>query len=156
MKFIVIDFQAFNTPAVTVKELAIFDGETMHEYLFQAPKPLYAIEDQGLLKQIRFLQAYHHCLKYSSGHVPYGALDEILNLHLQGVHRIYVKGAIKEGFLRDKVPHSIEIINVEYLEDCPKFEKQITCMNHIRGIKCICSKNNCKTLYAWIISFLPK
>ena len=156
MKFIVIDFQAFNIPAVTVKELAIFDGETVHEYLFQAPIPLCAIEDPGLLKQIRFLQAYHHCLNFNSGHVPYAKLDEILAHHLQGVRRIYVKGAIKEGFLRDKVPQSIEIVNTEYIEDCPKFEKQDSCINHARGKKCICSISNCKTLYDWIFSFLPK
>src|SRR3978361_2571816 len=118
MKFIVIDFQAFNIPAVTVKELAIFDGETVHEYLFQAPIPLCAIEDPGLLKQIRFLQAYHHCLNFNSGHVPYAKLDEILSHHLQGVRRIYIKGAIKEGFLRDKVQQSIEIINTQNNENC--------------------------------------
>lgn len=159
MKYLVIDFQGINTPAFSVKELAVFDGNQLCHYVFKPPKPLSSIMDSSLLSQIKYLRRNHHCLDYNDGDISYSKLETILDHHIQGVDRVYVKGAVKMQFLKEALDTLPEVINVEYMEECPKLTKEIpACSYHdvnVHNPKCICAINNCKKLYYWITNFLP-
>lgn len=172
MKFVVIEMQAFCTPEFVPKELAIYDGHRAYCFLLKSPKPFSSIDASDIRMQIKFLQSNHHHIYYDSGNVPYEDLQKILRTYIidAGVDRVYCKGVAKQKFLQTFMSDcpfetsELEIINTEWTQGCPKFDKGYPdqCENHkfpfagnVVG-KCSCSVVNCKILYNWLISLLPK
>lgn len=144
-----IDMQCFNIPAFTPKELSFsYDGQAIYNYLI-LPKELYTCLDRKTQHTIRWLENNHHGISYNSGYVKYTDLPHIFAQHSASL--VIVKGAQKMDFLKTYYDN---IINIEFMANCPKFEKQLnsSCFYHnklkIRYI--MCSKHNVKLLHDYV------
>lgn len=162
-KVVAVDIQGFNLPDFCPKEITFISGCQYAHYLLTAPTSYISLSDKDK-KQVKYLERYHHGLKYNSGYVQYSMLDDILRNHLQNVDLIYVKGHQKLQYLERKMCElktaetSPTIINVESwsVEDCaeppPKFIKDTSyCFYHCNcNAKYMCSLRNCIKLYNWL------
>lgn len=166
MKIMIVDIQGFNLPDFHPKEITFISGQQTAHYLLKPPVPTNTLNNQ-LRKQIKYLERFHHGLKYDSGYINYDMLDDILQKHLlnNNTDMVYVKGHQKQEFLENKLRELAEssssssiptIINVEALVDVPNFIIDIPyCPNHLNH-KSMCSLRNCAKLYNWLYSSLPK
>lgn len=168
----IVDIQGFNLPDFHPKEITFISGQQTDHYLLKPPFPVNTLNNQ-LRKQIKYLERFHHGLKYDSGYVNYDTLDDILQDHLlnNNIDMVYVKGHQKQLFLENKLCKLTEssssiptIINVETLagennnnnNTVPKFILDVPyCTNHL-NYKSMCSLRNCTKLYNWVYSSLPK
>lgn len=162
MKVVVIDVQGFYIPEFIVKELTIFDGHRTGHYLFKSPVPFRQLS-ADVKKQVKYLELNHHLLRYNSGNIDYENIYNILeeNIIDDVIDIIYVKGSVKEDFLRqffDSKDFYPRIINLEEANSCPKLQPQLPlCMHHYLKTKiCICSLNNVRFIYNYVIQNLPK
>ena len=160
MKFIVVDAQGYSIPEFQVKELAVYDGKQMKNYVFKSPIPFHALNEDHQ-KQVLYLDGNLHGLFYGYGKTDYDEIYSILYNSLQDVDTIYVKGHGKKNFLEKtlsimkyKLP---KIVNLEFVSgDVPKLEKNnAICDNHHVNF-CKCSVSNAYILYDYIVSLLPK
>lgn len=163
MKFVVVDMQGFCIPEFVPKEMVIYDGYQTAHFLFTSPKP-YHILDGDVQRQVKYIQGNIHCINYSDGDTDIDSINTIIRKHIieSGVQRVYVKGVAKEKYLQNTFMecsnHNVEVRNVEYKEDCPKFmDSRPMCMNHQSSFKklCKCSVNNAHVLYNWLVGLLP-
>lgn len=161
----IVDIQGFSLPDFYPKEITFISGQQTAHYLLKPPFPANTLSNQ-LRKQIKYLERFHHGLKYDCGYVNYDMLDDLLRYHLlnSNTNMVYVKGHQKQEFLENKLreleqtsPTSIpDIINVENMVDAPNFIIDIPyCHNHLNN-KSMCSLRNCTKLYNWLYSSLPK
>jgi hypothetical protein len=144
-----IDMQCFNVPSFTPKEISFtYDGISIYNYLI-LPKVQYSGLNRKLQHTIRWLENNHHGISYNSGYVKYNNLSDIFALHTANL--VVVKGAQKLNFLKD---YYVNIINLEFIVNCPKFEKQLnsTCFYHnkLKVPYVMCSKHNVKILYNYV------
>lgn len=160
----VVDLQGFFTPDFHPKEIAIFDGYRSAHFLIKSPKPLFAITDADIMRQIRFIQANVHGIYYESGYIPYESTSALLYSNLVEADVIYVKGKEKLDYLQkifsEKGEYRCpEIRNVEGAWGCPKLSKDYpACLSHtVMGPnqKTRCALNNCRTLYSWLTDLFP-
>lgn len=162
MKFVVVDVQGFNVPEFQAKELAIYDGNQMKNYLFKPLKPFHDLPTD-CKKQVLFLYGNRHGLYYNNGKTDYSELYTIIYNDLRDVDLIYVKGHVKKDFLvqiylemKYKAPH---IVNLEFARDSANVPKLVMtttdCPYHSLDV-CSCSVKNAYTLYEYIYNFLPK
>lgn len=154
MKLAVFDAQGFQTPEFWVKELTIFDGHTLIHKLF---KPSVGFQDlcEPYKKCVRHLEQHHHMLKYSSEGESQEKAKEILKTYVREktVDIIYVKGFIKEKFLRNALEEFCpQLINLECVPDGPKLLRDIPCCkNHYNKLaKCMCSLTNAYKLFEYL------
>lgn len=163
MKFIVIDCQGFFTDEnFVLKELAICNGAGVVQWCFKAIRPYHKLA-RDERRQVRYLENRHHGIQYSQGSTEMGELRDILQYYLRNVSRIYVKGHIKQQFLKKMCEELLllplpEIVNIELLNSVPQLlpiSDQTYC--HYHSIPSfICSKYNCIILYNFINTFLPQ
>ncbi|KAJ3660950.1 hypothetical protein Zmor_005376 [Zophobas morio] len=160
MKLVVVDVQGFCLPEFIVKELAIYDGiNTIHE-TFKSTKQLKEI-DERTKKQARYLERYHHMLRFNDGFKEQISVKEILFKYIKeyAVEILYVKGKCKENYLRETLGKDCpKIVNLETIEDSVKLSKEIpACDKHIaNNKKCYCFLNNAKCIYNWLYSRFPQ
>lgn len=150
MKFLVLDLQFYPSPCSTVKELCIYDGEKIGHFVFQ-PKITFSCLPENSKKQIKWLQYNHLCIPYNHGYVSTSEIPNILTNLTQGADRIYVRGQIKETFLKEHLPN-MEIKNLENMRDCPTLSKGApSCLFHTSSF-CICSVTVAKLMFQFILS----
>lgn len=116
MKFLVEDLQFFPSPYPAVKELRVYDGEKLGHFVFQPEINFFSLPDE-CKRQIKWLQHNHICIPYNSGYVNISEISNILTNLTKEVDRLYVKGQIKEIFLKEHLSN-VEIINMENMWDC--------------------------------------
>lgn len=164
MKFVSVDCQGFFNEANTfvLKELAIcYDVGFVTHWSFKPQTPFCKLKNDQR-KQVRYLEKFHHGLQYSQGDEPYDALRGILVWHLDNVHVIYVKGAIKKQYLERVCagllgPNSPTIINIEDMQYVPQLlpiNDRNYCCHHSTNTF-VCSKYNAVVIYNFVKSFLP-
>lgn len=161
MKFVVVDAQGFNIPEFFPKELAIYDGRKMKSYIF---KPILPLKDLSLdcRRQVGYLFFNHHGINYNSGETNYEDIYQILLEDLRDIDRIYVKGHVKENFLK-KIFNEMKIttpyiVNLESViaSNIPKLDKGIVnCSYHSLDV-CMCSVKNAYVLYEFLENLLPQ
>lgn len=149
MKFIIIDVQ-FYTYQIP-KEMCIFDGKKMAHFIFKPAVP-YSHLSSDNKKQINWLLKNHLCIPYETGFCNKNDIVEILKFITTDVDFIYVKGAIKEQFLREHLSSSTKIINLENKNYMPKLEKCSPACFYHENSKCYCSINICKQIFDYILS----
>ena len=153
MKFIVIDIQGFfNPPRFVVKEVAITDGTKSECFLVKSLNQNLTFAEK---REVRFLENFHHGLKFNDGHVNLDECINILKERIRNCDLVYVRGHQKEYFLQCIVNESErnKISNIEH--KTPAFTKQEpTCFNH-KLEKCMCALQNVWDLHDHIISLLP-
>ncbi|KAJ3652618.1 hypothetical protein Zmor_018568 [Zophobas morio] len=162
MKFLVIDMQGFCIPEFIPKEMTFTDGRYVAHYWIKSLKPFKDL-DPKIKKHIRWFENNHHHLRYNDGIVDSNEVPNILYKHIiqDQVDTIYVKGHIKRHFLQFNLGqyNGIRLINLENTLDVPHLLQCIpyNCTHHINGQKtaCVCSYENCKTIYNWLIGKLP-
>lgn len=163
MHLIVVDIQGFNIPEFVVKELTILDGRTTVHHIFKPSKPFSALDDKSR-KCVRYLEQHHHMLTYQSGTKNQEEVEVILKkfVRTRAVDVIYVKGLIKENYIRETLGGMcVKIINLENVATAPTFCKELPiCNNHCNNFtldrKCICSHNNARKLYDWLYKSIPQ
>ena len=167
MKLIVVDIQGFNLPEFYPKEISFVNGHQNAHYLLKPPIP-YCTLSHDIKRQVKYLENFHHGLKYSSGYVSYGDLDDILLNHIlnESIDMVYVKGHQKQEFLDRKLRELVDensapkVINVEHIngdQPPPNFLKDLPyCLNHFTNAKYMCSLRNSIRLYDWLYLNLPK
>lgn len=164
MKFLVIDIQGYCCKDFIAKEICVYDNNINNNYLLELPTTYGDITNE-MLKEVNYMEKFHHKIGINTGFIPYRAINEILkrDIILNRVDVIYVKGHLKQQFLRDVLgsTNNIPIINLENSSwVAPKFNKilPIECLNHSLATSedsVICAVENCKILYAWLMSLLP-
>lgn len=150
MKFLVLDLQFYPSLHSGVKELCVYDGEKLGHFVF-LPEMNFSTLPENCKKQVRWLQHNHLCIPYDSGYVSTMEISNILVNLTEGTDRIYVKGQIKEDFLKQHLSN-IEIINMENMWDCPNIEKGApSCIFHSSS-SCFCSITIAKQMFQFILS----
>ena len=137
-----VDFQYFHVDDhIVVKELAIFDEnfKFLH-YIFLPPFPITLLSAKEKRK-IKWLETYHHNLKWDFGFIDYKYLKDILKIELSTkfYEKVYVKGLKKKMFLE---LYDIKSINLEELGMNFKtrdISGQLSCRCHPSGM---CSLRN--------------
>jgi hypothetical protein len=156
MKFAVVDLQAFQFKdgRVMVKELCIYDGKDMSNFLI-IPTTNYKDLTKEDRKVVNYLTFHHHGLQFQGGFVNAGDIPNILSYHLKDVDRIYVKGDIKYKFLINNLKEGQVVINLEY-HISPKLLPGTPCKYHLNVKKpVICASNNARLIYNYLIKMLP-
>lgn len=159
MKFAVVDIQGFHLNHDFVpKELAIsMDGVHIYHFNFSSFLPFFSLSVADK-KKIRYLENKHHGIYYSTGGLTHFAFNSILRdvLWKHKITTIYVKGDLKKKYLEKIVGGVLlNIINVEYENECPKLYKAAPlCTSGCHQLThCICASNNCIVLYDWLKEF---
>ena len=160
MKFVVVDAQGYNIPDFQVKELAIYDGTQMKNYVFKPHTPFPTLSEDHR-KHVIYMEDKHHGLAYDDGETDYDEIYSILCQGLRDVDTIYVKGHGEKIFL-EKTLSDIQyklpkIVNLECVSGCvPKLQKHwLICGSHSLDF-CMCSVKNAYVIYDYIINLLPK
>ena len=160
MKLVAIDVQGFHINSKFVpKEVSVKCSDQILHLLIKSPVPFeeLSISDK---KHVRFLEARHHGLSYSSGHICIEDIPSILEKYLVTADFIYVKGHQKVEFARDILNGQFlgKIVNVETCENPPKFELDFPmCLHHhFNDRKVMCSLRNVELLYGWLFNILPQ
>lgn len=158
MKFAVVDMQGFVIDdKFFVKELSISNGKQVEHFLFK-PTTNYSKLSRSDKRTVNYLEKKIHGIKYSSGCVEYADLGTILQNYLTDFEVVYVSGHQKRDILLNNYKGPIEVINLENYGWTlpPKLEKKRPlCLSH-NGEAVMCSVTNCKDLYEWVISFIPR
>lgn len=150
MKFLVLDLQFYPSPHPVLKELCIYDGEKIGHFVFQ-PEFNFSCLPENSKKQIRWLQQQHLSIPYNYGYVNPQEIPNILQNMTKDADRIYVRGEIKENYLREYLMN-VEIKNMENMYDCPVIEKgSPSCIFHTSSF-CYCSINIAKQMFHFILS----
>lgn len=160
MKFIVIDMQGYNIPEFFPKELVFWDGKVMKSYCFKPTTPFHQLSEE-CKRQAKYLYREHHHIHYKVGDTEYQDIYSIICKNLRDVDLVYVKGDPKIKFLTKiytEMKHkSPQIVNLETVHgSVPKLDKDFTACTYHMSLFCICSVNNVKVLYDYIIGFLPQ
>ncbi|EFA13343.1 hypothetical protein TcasGA2_TC005298 [Tribolium castaneum] len=164
MHLYVCDIQGFCIPEFVVKELTIMDAQSIQHNLFKPSKP-YEDIDLFYRKQVKYLERYHHLLRYNDGLEAQKNVVGIIRkfLHLNELKNsesdiiIYVKGYVKEDFLRKILLDScVRIVNLEKIDESPKLCKtRRRCEFHnLDNYDFMCSLNNAKCIYEWLCTKL--
>ncbi|KAJ3656731.1 hypothetical protein Zmor_015781 [Zophobas morio] len=140
MKLVVVDVQGFTLQEFIVKELTIYDGINTIQETFKSTKQFNEL-DEKTKKQARYLERYHHMLRFNDGSKDQIFAKEILLKYIKehGVEVLYVKGKCKENYLMETLGKDCpKVVNLETIEDCVKLSKEIpSCDNHIsKNKKC--------------------
>lgn len=146
---IFVDIQGFQCSfAFFPKEMAIFDGNRIANYLFKAPfnKNMLSVDE---LKTVTYAENYHG-LKWESGNLELCEINRIFKhvLELYQTPRIYVKGTQKANFLKKFLSEKI-VINIPCDRE-PKlstFKKIPECFFHKSVQAWHCAASNVKILY---------
>lgn len=160
MKFIVVDIQGFRIPHFIPKEVTFLSVKHHGHFTFKPPTPFHEL-DSSTKTQVRWLEQNHHGIKYSEGLVQYEDVHSIFKKLTvdQDVDVIYVQGKEKKDFIYDILryeDHKINIIDLSDNSDVPNVKKiKSSCLHHFKPYH-VCSFNNCKILYDWIMNLLPK
>lgn len=146
---IVLDMQGFVIDKeFIVKELATSNGYQIYHFIFKPPIDFRMLSDKDQTG-VRYLEHFHHGLRYSEGFVNYEDLDNIICKILCGAGTVYVKGHQKYDFLNKISRCRATIINLED-QNPTKFEKETPkCMAH-QSDSNSCSINNCEKLFQWL------
>lgn len=167
MKFIVVDIQGFfNPPHFVPKEIAITDGKRCEHFIVKPSKPFRFLNEEEI-KQVKFLEKYHHGISYSAGNIEIAEVAEkVKSILFDGVDVVYVKGHQKVAFLKglleddSYLQESVQIKNLEdaLMTSSPPiiFKQQPYCFSHkLMTTNCICAVRNCWTLYNYLFNLLP-
>jgi hypothetical protein len=140
---LVIDIQAFCVPKFSPKEISITDGKRFSHHVFKPPLPFQELS-KSCVNQIRYLETFHHTIRYNAGHIKFEEINNILQQFTKGVNYVFVKGHQKKNFLDEHL--QCEIINLETFPGVPNLDKCAeSCLYH-RESNSFCSIHNVKKL----------
>lgn len=131
----IVDVQGYGN--FTPKELAIMVNNKTAHFVFK-PACKFNQLSSDLKKNVRWLEAHHHTIKWNTGFTD---LKEIPNiLHMTIVGKIVCKGSQKEMFLRK---HGYEnILNLDNDSESPNLnDEQAACPFHYIS-KSVCALRN--------------
>lgn len=150
---LVVDAQGFGVPDGFIpKELAITNGTQTCHYVFKPPCPFRALPSRHQ-KQVRWLENYHHGLRWSEGYVDLRKLPEILSAATNGEKIIYCKGIIKVQFLRKYLKSDcVDIIDLNDECDVSLTRRKgvPSCFSHYLTDNCACSLTFVQILYDYV------
>lgn len=129
----VVDIQGFTLEnnEFIVKELAVRIGGQLNHYVFKPPKPFYKLTSKEK-RSVKYSENRLHGLRYSSGHIEYSELRNILCAI--NVNRIFVKGHQKHRLL-EEYQLKPDIVNLERVIWHPKIQLDVpACLNHYDGL----------------------
>lgn len=162
MRIAFVDIQGFHVQGEFYpKELSIEIGFKQQHFLFEAPIPYQSLS-AGDKKTVRYLENYVHGLRYSSGYIEYGKIDEILKTCLlHAADYVYLRGQQKVDFLKKKC-QELEIFSVHFV-DVVKFDGTLCatenftstsnpCSNHLTPGTFNCTQKNVTYLRHWFIN----
>lgn len=168
MRFIVCDMQGFCIPEFFPKELTFFDGYHMSHFFIKSPRTKTSLMHE-VKRQVNYLERHLHYLNFDEGHIELESVPGIIkNLLMNGSSirqdhlKIYVKGHQKHQYLQkiiqsdEELSSFVEVINIEYIESCPRLipaDPMCTHHNiiHSPNGKCKCSMNNVNLLFYWLL-----
>lgn len=156
---LIVDIQYFkiNNNVTVPKEVAVLalDGDFSAHWVVLPQNSLDKISREAK-KQNNWLTQFHHGLDYYDGEVSLRVLKNSLCDILKKSRKIYVRGNEKWETLHKLTFR--EIINLEYDNDCPPFDKLLSenyCLNHAlkpNFKKYRCALNNAHRIKSWLIS----
>lgn len=146
-----IDVQGFAADGDFIpKELAITDGTKTSHYIFKPPRPFRKLSSQTK-KTVRWLERYHHGLRWNDGVVDLAEVPVILRRFAALAHTIYVKGHQKLNFLQQYINEDF-LINLEHCK-IPNVRKEVPACFYHSNNNCICALNNCVMIYNYVKYF---
>ena len=143
---IFVDIQGFKCSfGYILKELAIYDGVRMSNFLFKPPFNRNMLSDKDK-KVVSWAEGYHG-MEWDSGNIDLNEINGILKI-LESSPTIYVKGYEKakvlEKFLDQEKIYNIPI---DFEPKLSKFKKIPECFFHKNVTLYHCALSNVKLLY---------
>jgi hypothetical protein len=161
MKVAAVDIQGFYIKSeLYPKEMSIRISKKTNHYIFKEPMP-FDVLNCGDRKTVSYTEKYHG-IKYTSGHIPYDEINNIIIENLSDIDIVYVRGANKATFLHDKTWElpilSYTVIDISKFDDSaslleppPKIEATRTpmCLNHSQ-LPARCTQNTTEDILRWL------
>ena len=111
-------------------DVVAVNGDFSGHWMVKSPIPLHYLSE-NIQKQNSWLKQHRHRLDYFDGEVTLKSVKYILRELSKSVRKIYVRGNDKWLALYKFIPR--QIINLEYDQNCPSFNKLSSdtyCIHH--------------------------